>query len=216
MTRLSQGLAAGLLALSFGVATDADARGRPSNPATGTTQEAYVRSTPDGALNAQRSQVRGDAWIPDPEGSEEHQRQHEMLEPHRDFINSMGGCCNTRDGRGNLEEIKNDGSDPRFPVNPKFPESTHPYLVVITHDLTGKELDEPTILPIPKEKIISTSQARAYCKPKLMADKNSTCRPPAFNVLWAYDNSDESTYHAGIDRHRITTLYCYFPKPSLE
>lgn len=198
MSKLSQGLAAGLLALSFGTAAvndNADARGRSTGPAAETTQ-AYV----------QPSQVRGDQWIPDPENNEEHARQHDMLEPHRDFINSMGGCCNTRDGRGNLHEEINTGEDA----------ATHPYIVTITHDLNGKLLDEPTILKIPKEKVISVAQAKAYCKPKLMADKDSTCRPPAFNVLWAYDNSDWQSYQVGLDKHKITTLYCYYPKPSLE
>ncbi|MCD8526452.1 MAG: hypothetical protein LRY76_08965 [Alphaproteobacteria bacterium] len=184
MTSLSKGLAAGLM--SAFMAVTAMAQGA------------------EAASYTERERL----WMPQ-EGSE----QYNMLKPHEDFIKNMRGCCTMLDGRGDLEEIINDGSDPRFPANEKYSQAKYPYILLITHDLAGKELEEPTVVYVPKEKILNVKDARSICKPMRLTDPNSTCIPPMFNVLWAYDNSDETSYQIGMDKHRITTLYCYYPRP---
>lgn len=189
MTSFKQGLVSGLMA-AFAVAGMAGGA------------SAQTQFTPN-----------GDPWMPQHQLQTPHMmEQHEMLKPHEEFVRRMRNCCNLRDGRGNLEEIINDGQDPRFPADPKFPQDKFPYIVIVTHELTGKSLEEPTVVYVPQDKVVSKREALETCKgDRLLKGKDSTCKPPSFNVLWAYDNSMEETYRAGIGKHRITTLYCYYP-----
>lgn len=146
-----------------------------------------------------------DSWIPK-EGTE----QYELLKPHADFVKHMRNCCTLRDGRGNLKEEINEGQ------NPDYPKDRFPYIVTITQDLEGKTLETPTVVYIPRDKVITVSEAKAICKPMRILDKNSTCVPPTVNVIWAYDNSQNPGYKAGTETHRITTLYCYYPRPNMQ
>jgi hypothetical protein len=164
-----------------------------------------------GQADAQGGRGYVSPWRPMP-GSE----QHNLLSPHADFIKSMRGCCTELDGRGNLEEVINDGHDSRFPKTAEFPEEDFPYIVIVTHDLKGKALDKPTIVHIPKDKVLSVTEAKSICKPMRIKDKDSTCIPPNFNVLWAYDNSQGYDYDNGKEAHRITNLYCYYPDPKMR
>lgn len=151
-----------------------------------------------------------DSWTP-PEGSE----QYDMLKPNEDFIRFMRlsdyySCCTLRDGRADLKEEFNKGA------NPNYPAKDYPYIVTVTHDLTGKKLDEPTIVYIPKDKVLTLREARSICKPIKLTHPDSSCDAPPFNVLWAYDNSQEPDYKSGKVKHRMTSIFCYFPKPNLQ
>jgi hypothetical protein len=163
----------------------------------------------------QDAHARSEAWVPTPNGPPEHQRQFNMLERHTEFINSMG-CCNTKDGRGDLEEIPNDGSDARFPLNSAKSQKDYPYIVLMTHDLNGKQLDKPTPIWIPADKILSVETARAKCKPKLIENPDSTCTLPNFPVLFVYDNSDSKVYQDGDVPHQMDNFYCYYRPPEVE
>lgn len=173
----------------------------------------------DGPLyEGQRSNASSiDRWMPGPDSdSSQLKEQHNLLKPHEDFIMKMRNCCTLRDGRGNLEEVRNNGEDPRFPADTTHPENAFPYIVVITHDLTGRELNEPVAVYIPKDKVISAREAKDTCKSARVLNPNSTCIPPSFNVLWAYDNSLDGNVTKGTVPYRVTNIYCYWPQPGVQ
>lgn len=200
MTYWKQGLASGLAAVFAAGAI---------MPGNGNAQ--YTRG--GGTHVPHTQQVSGDSWMPRPDSESSYLReQYDMLKPHEEFIRRMRNCCTLRDGRANLEEIINDGSDERFPLNPRYPTEEFPYIVLVTHDLNGKQLDEPTVVYVPRDKIISKREALETCKSdRLLKGRASTCVPMDKNVLWAYDNSDETGYRNGTDKHRIRTFFCYYP-----
>lgn len=142
------------------------------------------------------------AHTPPPPGSE----QDELLAPHKDFVIQMRNCCNLRDGRGNVAQRHNEGDD----------KAAFPYIVTITQDLAGKPLKEPFELKIPKGAVVDLAEARAKCKAHRLVNPDSTCIPPSFSVLWAFDNSDTEPYQTGEQPFRITTLYCFYPAPDLQ
>ncbi|MCD8493883.1 MAG: hypothetical protein LRY39_00330 [Alphaproteobacteria bacterium] len=159
-----------------------------------------------------------DGWMPSQDSPNAYlQYQHDLLKPNEDFIKKMPSCCTLRDGRGNLEEVINDGTDPRFPADPDRPQAQFPYIVIITHDLNGQELSEPAVVYIPKSKVLSTSQANAACKSDRILNPESTCKPPTFNVLWAYDNSNSNapTGERSAPFH-ITNIWCYYPYQGMQ
>lgn len=145
-----------------------------------------------------KAQEYVDPWIPQP-GSE----QYDLIKPHEEFVKRMRNCCNLKDGRANLQERFNEGED----------KETHPYIVTITHALTGVKLDQPIEIKISRDQIISVAEAKATCKPDRIANKNSTCVPPSFNVLWAYDNSNTKSLN---EPFKITRVFCYYPVQNLQ
>lgn len=166
-----------------------------------------------------------DEWLVSPDAQTPYLRdQYNLLAPHADFVKKTRQCCSLRDGRGNVEEVRNNGEDPRFPENPDYPENRFPYIVIITHDLKGNELKEPAAVYIPRDKIITAREAKDTCKPERILNPASTCVPPSFNVLWS---RDESIYDEGIYGGYNPSLggnlygdsvfvYCYWPQPDVQ
>ncbi|MCD8493882.1 MAG: hypothetical protein LRY39_00325 [Alphaproteobacteria bacterium] len=172
----------------------------------GLTTAFMIMATAQSANAQQQPWESGnDPWELKP-GSE----QYNLLKPHEDFIKKMRNCCSLRDGRANLEERINEGE------NPDFPPDRYPYIVIVTHDLRGDELKEPATIYIPRDRVITASEANATCKPQRILDPNSTCIPPSFNVLWMRDDSNYDGYNPNSNLPYGYFVYCYWPQPGLQ
>ncbi|MCI5061109.1 MAG: hypothetical protein MRY79_08580 [Alphaproteobacteria bacterium] len=172
--------------------------------------------TPDDAY------VQMAGWAPKP-GTE----RYELLKPHEEFIKRMtrndveyASCCNLEDAQPDLEEIINTPEEnPNY--NPNYPQDRYPYIVIVTHDLNGKELPSPQKVHIPADKVLTVDRAQEILDSIINLDptKDPEINPdskflaPSFNVLWAYDNSSRYGTEQTQEPWKITNLFCYYPDP---
>lgn len=135
-----------------------------------------------------------------PEGSPLMRYKSFIMNMSREGQTGYGGCCHLEDGQGNLREE-------RVLDKPGIS-----YRVQVTQDDKGNDLKGgPIWLEIPTHAVLSAKHAKSVCDSLRKDHPNDpdtkTCVSPPVNILWT------SSYTADYPN---PTIYCYWPKPTLQ